>query len=173
MNQRGYGKDIYESLLEPLKGGSTIACTAYSHLSHQPTQIYTALYTAFLIHFDDITGPETSHLYAFNHFFIQREPQGNIMLEAFDNLLRETRCYFNDICASIIITSTLDWFSARMLEDNSSNIHLMPNSLYPLYSRAMSGNAEAFALFVFPSEIAWQDYIHVLPDISNFVNDAK
>ncbi|KAE9386497.1 terpenoid synthase, partial [Gymnopus androsaceus JB14] len=150
-----------------------MACTAYSHLNVESSRIFIALYTAFLIHLDDMVEPEISHLYSFNKYFVHKEPHGTRILEAFALLLRETTDHFDDICSNIIVTATLNLVTARLLEENPNRIQLPVDSLYPLFSRTMSGAAEAYALFAFHSNVPWTDYIHAIPDIANFINDGN
>lgn len=93
-----------------------MASTAYAHLDCKRTRIFIALYTAFLIYLDDVFQNEVEEVRSFNQRFMQGQPQGDIVLDAFAKLLHGTSQHFDQLASDIIMTSTLNLVTALSLE---------------------------------------------------------
>ncbi|EDR03562.1 uncharacterized protein LACBIDRAFT_331339 [Laccaria bicolor S238N-H82] len=174
---KGYAMETYpgaRSLHPFMPGGVVMATTAYAHLDNKSTQIFIALYTAFLIYLDDVFQHDIELVYCFNERFILCQPQDDPVLDGFASLLREFPQHFGRVVSNIMTTSTLNLVTALLLEHETQN---MKSSLdahnYPTFSRVMSGASETYALFAFPPQIPMPFYIQALPEDMMFINNVN
>ncbi|KAF8897324.1 hypothetical protein BD779DRAFT_1490231 [Infundibulicybe gibba] len=142
---------------------AAMCMTVYPHLP-LPSQYYICLYTTCAIYFDDLALRDASVVREFNALFLGNRKQHHPLLDAFAILLRTTSEHFSDICAAMIITSTLDYISALIVEQEQQDavVHTAAAN-YPSYLRYLTGVARPYSLFLFPPNIPLQTYIQVLP----------
>ncbi|KAG8214421.1 isoprenoid synthase domain-containing protein, partial [Butyriboletus roseoflavus] len=175
--QRGYPVDGDPAVLTCLRLGVEYAATAGVHLPHRPTQIWIALYTAYATIVDDATNhfvAEIPNIYLFNERFIRRKPQGSALLDAFADIIHRASDHYQPIASHLIITSTLNFVTATLLENETSSMKISSAAQqYPTYQRFMSGFGETYPLMVFPREIPLNDYIQAIPELSLFIHSAK
>lgn len=110
------------SLRPFMPGGVVMATTAYAHLDNKSTQIFIALYTAFLIYLDDVFQHDVEHVYCFNERFILCQAQDDPVLDGFASLLREFPQHFGRVVSNIMITSTLNLVTALLLEHETQDM---------------------------------------------------
>ncbi len=113
------------------------------------------------------------------------------MLDDFANVLAETSQLFDQVAADFIVRASLKFITGLVLEMQSKDepvgviFFLMVRSTdqrwqmqrvdrYAMYLRELSGVAEAYAMFIFPTELPYNIYVQTLPllrDVVNFMND--
>ena len=99
---------------------------AGGHLT-RPTQLWIALYTACLIYTDEIPvrfPSEIPKIYLFNDRFIGRQQQGNATLDALVDLIRRAPDLFRPIPSRLIMTMSLNFFTAILLEDEIASMQV-------------------------------------------------
>ena len=99
-----------------IPSGVMVASIAYGHLKSRSTQLFIALYTAFLTWLDDTYARDVTGLDSFNERFFTGQKQADEGLDALDRLLRETNLHYNSIQASVILTGSLNFVTAIILE---------------------------------------------------------
>ena len=104
-----------------------MASAGYAHLESRPTQVFIALYNAFVIWIDDAYAQDVTGVDSFNERFVNGRQQANEGLDGFDRLLRETNLHFHGIQANVILTSSLNFSTSILLEFETQR---MPVSLY-------------------------------------------
>ena len=128
--RRGYPVDGDLSVRTYLREGVSYAATAGVHLPHRPTQIWIALYTSCAIFVDDTPNrfpTELPHIYLFNDQFIRREPQGSDVLDAFADIIRRASDHYRPVASQLIITSTMNFVTATLLEYDTSSMKVPPS----------------------------------------------
>lgn len=171
--KRGYIIPEDETLKRFIPGGVAMARNAYLHQSME-IQVYTCLYTAFLIYLDDMFERDITPVQEFNHNFVTRTPHKYRLLQHFDALLLEMPSIFGTVVANMMTTSTLNLVTALLLEAEMQGVHL-PQSAgrYPTFGRVMSGASETYALFAFPPHLPLKSYLPALPDMMVFINNGN
>ncbi|KAK0442254.1 isoprenoid synthase domain-containing protein [Desarmillaria tabescens] len=145
--RRGYALD---ALRPYLVTSLNITASAYHHLEDLNVKVYIVMFTAFAIYFDDAYPDDPDALVGvpnFTKYFASLEKQPNKMLDDFAKILAETSQLFGE-------THKVD--------------------RYAIYLRELSGLAEAYAVFIFPTEMPYTVYVQALPllrDVINFIND--
>ena len=130
--QRGYPVYDDPGVLKCLRLGVEYAATAGVHLPHRPTQIWIALYTAYATVVDDATNhflAEIPNIYLFNERFIRRQPQGSAVLDAFADIIHRASDLYRPIASHLIITSTLNFVTATLLEHETSSMKVSPSNI--------------------------------------------
>jgi hypothetical protein len=114
------------------------------------------------------------------------------MLDHFVSLLSEFPVWFPRIVSNIMLSSTMNFITALLLEKETQGMPVCPievqckhanhqisrqmqsgNIGYPTFARALSGASEVFALAIFPSNIPVTTYIQALPELVIFINNGK
>ena len=107
--------------------GVIIASTGYAHLKNRSTQVFIALYTAFVTWIGDTYSRDDIGVDSFNERFVTGKKQANVGLEGFDRLLRETNLHYHSIQANVIVTSGLNFVTSTILGFETRE---MPVSFY-------------------------------------------
>ena len=169
-----------------------IVTTAYSHLTNESIRIFIALYTAFLLYLDDIFQNNIQPLREFNERFVLKQSQENEVLNSFADLLLEMPELFTGVVFNIMINSTLNFVTGLLLEYETRGMAVKITLLlceadsyialiqlrqdakrFPTFSRFLSGAAESYAIFIFPTEIGLPTFIQALPEAMTYINTAK
>ncbi|KIK91721.1 hypothetical protein PAXRUDRAFT_830584 [Paxillus rubicundulus Ve08.2h10] len=155
-------------------GDTTRLVATGAHNARHALRIWIALYTTYATFVDDTPKrfpQEMSNLRAFNDRFVRGEKQGNAMLEALADLMREAPSIFGGpVPANLVTTSILDFITATMIEVDTQNMQISAAAnQYPSYQRVMSGIGEAYAIMAFPPDIPFEEYIQAMPDIALFI----
>ena len=125
--RRGYPVDADPSVRTYLREGVIYAATAGDHLPRRPTKIWIALYTSCTIFVDDAANRfigEMHNIYLFNDRFIGREPQGSGVLDVFADLIRQASDLYRPVASHLIITSTLNFVAASLLEHETRSMEV-------------------------------------------------
>ena len=126
--RRGYVVEGDHSVRMCLRVGIDYAATAGGHLT-RPTQLWVALYTACLIYVDEIPvhfPSEIPKIYLFNNWFLGRQPQENVTLDALVDLICRAPDLFRPIPSRLITTTSLNFFTANLLEDETASMQVLP-----------------------------------------------
>ncbi|KIJ11831.1 hypothetical protein PAXINDRAFT_137577 [Paxillus involutus ATCC 200175] len=155
-------------------GDTTRLVATGAHDARHALRTWIALYTAYATFTDDIPKrfpQEMPSLRAFNDRFVRGEKQGNAMLDALADLLREApKVFGGPVPANLVTTSILDFITATMIEVDTQDMQISATAKqYPSYQRVMSGSGEAYAVMAFPADIPFEEYIQAMPDIALFI----
>jgi len=104
-----------------------MASTAYAHLESRSTRVFIALYTAFLTWVDDAYTRDVIGVDSFTERFVTGQKQANEGLDGLDRFLRETNLHYHGIQANVILTASLNFMTATILDFETQG---MPVSLY-------------------------------------------
>ena len=128
--RRGYPVEGDLSVRTYLREGVSYAVTAGVHLPHRPTQIWIALFTSCAIFVDETPNrfpTELPNIYLFNVRLIRREQQGSAVLDAFADITRRTSDLYRPVASQLIITSTMNFVTATLLEYETSSMKVSPS----------------------------------------------
>ncbi|KAF5342848.1 hypothetical protein D9758_013356 [Tetrapyrgos nigripes] len=171
---RGYPLAGEESFQPFISGGLPMAANGYLHLKGTNIPTLIALYTAFLIYLDDVLCNDIEAVAEFNERLMAGKSQKNCMLDHFAALLSEFSAHFPRIVHNIMLSSTMNFVTALLLEKETQGMPMQLGNLgYPTFARALSGASEVFALAVFPSNIPVTTYIQALPELVVFINNGN
>jgi len=162
------------SVLPFLPIGVTYSMTSCAHITPRHNQIWIALCTACLFFVDDVPRrfpTELPSLRAFNNRLVRGEKQGNAVLDAVVDLLKETpRVFGGHVPADLLTTSIMDFATTTVMECETTNMHILASAKgYPSYQRVMTGIGEAYAVMVFPPDIPYEEYIQAMPELALFI----
>ena len=124
--KRGFPMDGEYSIRPYMAIGVATYWHCYAYLPDRATKMWICLYTALHICTDDRVnrGHNTGNLYYFHERFLNCQPQGDPGLQALDTLLRETHHHYPPPVSNLIITSTLDFASALLLELDTKDMQV-------------------------------------------------
>lgn len=141
-------------------------------------QIRVAISVMLIVTIDDVLGQCREDLGLFQRRFIMGEPQGNSLLEHFDNFLRQwqTNGAYGPYLTSMMVASSLDFIGGCYLEscDCLSQIPLRAMT-FPNFLRSKTGYSEFFVHWVFPDclfpeEKYLKRYIFAVPELISFTD---
>ncbi|KAF9029140.1 terpenoid synthase [Hymenopellis radicata] len=165
--KRGYPLEGAYSLKPFIQGGIPMALNAYRHLLHTPVPVLIALYTAFLIYLDDVLKTDVEAVGEFHERMFRGVKQKDPILGHFCELLSEMPRHFDRVISNLMISSTLNFINALLLEDVTEGMVIREGVTgYPTFSRVMSGASEVFALALFRR-------IRHLPELMTFINNGN
>ncbi|KAK0438995.1 isoprenoid synthase domain-containing protein [Armillaria borealis] len=173
VEHRGYALDALQPYLVT---GLNIAASAYHHVDSVNIKVYIAIYTAFVLYFGDAYPDDPDALVGvpkFTKHFASSEKQPTKMLDDFANILAEASQLFSEVTADFIVQATLRFMTALILEIKSKSEPTKVDK-YAIFLRELSGIAEAYAVFIFPTDLPYSVYIQALPllrDVICFIND--
>ncbi|TFK39593.1 Trichodiene synthase-domain-containing protein [Crucibulum laeve] len=156
--------------------GTTIATQSYSHLPNEEAKIYIALYTAFVSCLDDSCQDEkgVQRIREFCERFSQNRPQEDELLDSFAYLLRDAFRHWNPVIANIILTGSLNFFIALVLDYETRTQKIDPLAReYTALIRRMAGISDAYGMFIFPAEIPVEAHIQAFSEMGEFTNYAN
>ncbi|KAF9237727.1 isoprenoid synthase domain-containing protein [Melanogaster broomeanus] len=164
-----------------LREGIAFGAIASVHLSdtHRALQIWNALFTGYAFCVDDMPRrfpEEMPNISAFNDRFVRGEKQGNAVLDALSDVMKEIpRVFGGPVPANLVMTSALNFVTGTVIERETMDMQIMTTAKqYPTYQRTLSGFGEGHAFTVFPPDIPFDEYIQAIPEICLFnhnVND--
>jgi hypothetical protein len=102
--------------LKYLPSGVIIASTGYAHLKNRSTQVFIAIYTAFLTWIDDAYTEDVIGVDSFNERFITGQQQANEALDGLARLLREINLHYHGIPANVILTASLNYITSTIVD---------------------------------------------------------
>ncbi|KAF8897325.1 hypothetical protein BD779DRAFT_1667323 [Infundibulicybe gibba] len=143
----------FQKALQP---AVALIMTIYPHLE-MPTRLWISLYMTCTVYFDEVAEAD---------------------IEAVKAQLRQAyaaeRGSFYPYNISPRGHKHLDYTTALLLEKDYQGMPLHEAALnYPRYLRDLTGIARPYALFVFPAHIPLQDYVQVLPEITQYLEDVN
>lgn len=174
--KRGFPMDGTYSIREYMDVGVLLASNGYAHLPDHAARMWMSLFATVTTRIDDmmIKGEDMVHVYHFNERFISCQPQGDPILSALDVLLRELNCLHSPLVSNLIIASTLNFMSSNCLDKETKDMQISPTApFYPEFCRILSGLADGYGLFIFPSMLPIQEYIQCMPDLRIVVNHTN
>lgn len=124
--RRGYPVDGDHSVRTFLRVGAGYGAIAGGHLD-RPTQIWLALYTSSVTYIDETSThfpSEIPNIYLFNDRFIGGRRQGNAVLDALADLIRRAPDLFQAIPSKLIMTSSLNFVTANLLEYETASMQV-------------------------------------------------
>lgn len=104
--------------------GGTMACITYGHLDDISAKLHIALCTSLGLYFEDVYADQPDLVYAFGNNFAMRLPQPTAVMQAFDQLLRETPNHFDAGQANLIVPSMLNFVASIGIEHGVSNLEV-------------------------------------------------
>ena len=113
-----------------LREGVGYAATAGGHLD-RPTQIWLAFYTSSTTYIDGVPFRfplEIQNIYLFNDRFMWGQ-QGNVVLGALADLIRQAPDLFQPIPSKLIMTSSLNFITANLLEYETTSMQVLTLTL--------------------------------------------
>ena len=110
-----------------LHAGSAITLSMYKHRDIQ-AQYWMTLFTTCVIVMDDLSVTDPAPLQEFHHRFICAESQKHPLLDTLVIILQNTREYFNSTAVNLVVTSTLDFATAHILEYDYKSMKVGPCS---------------------------------------------
>ncbi|KAG1883952.1 isoprenoid synthase domain-containing protein [Suillus subluteus] len=173
---RGFPMDGKYSL-RPYMAIGVAMFNTYTYLPDRATKMWICLYTVLVACTDDMVdkGEGLVHLYSFYERFASNQSQGDPVLNVFDALLRDVVCHYSPPVSNLIITSTFDFISSILLDNETKDMQISTEAQsYPYYMRMLSGISIAYSLFIFPSMLPLREYIQCMPDLAvviNYTND--
>lgn len=124
--RRGYPVESDPSVLTFLPVGVVFAATAGRHHA-RATQIWIALYTSSVTYVDEIPSRfplEISNVYLFNDRFLSGQQQGNAILDALADIIRQTPDLYQPIPSGLFITASLNFITANLLEHETKSMQV-------------------------------------------------
>ncbi|KAG0699516.1 isoprenoid synthase domain-containing protein [Suillus ampliporus] len=173
---RGFPMDGKHSIRPYMAVGVAIMSNAYAHLPDRATGMWICLFTAVSTCIDDMMdrGEDLVHLYRFNERFANYQPQGDPVLNALDALLRDAACHYSAPVSNLIVASSLNFMSSIVLDNETKDMQISElTPLYPEYSRLLSGLADAYGFFIFPSTLPLREYVQCMPDLTSTINHTN
>jgi len=163
------------SILKYMPSGVIIASTAYAHLKNQSTQVFIAIYTAFLTWMDDTYTRDVIGVDSFNERFVTGQQQADEGLDGLDRLLREINLHYHGIQANVILTASLNFVTSTIMDFETQGMAVSPHAKsYATSLRIMSGICESYVMFTFPTEVPVKSYVQAVPEFCltiNYCND--
>ncbi|KAI0643138.1 isoprenoid synthase domain-containing protein [Trametes meyenii] len=155
----------------------SIAESAYSHIPYEH-QLIVALYTAYMVHVDDLGNRDLDALGQFGRRFVAGEGLVDPVLERLRGFLQDVYVHYPPLSADTITVSTLDSVVGMFIEFTAKDMAVAPGAArYPAYLRQKTGIGPAYVLFNFIK--GWRDprdnfHLQLIPDIEHFtcaIND--
>jgi hypothetical protein len=113
------------SILKYIPCGVIIASKGYAHLKSRSTQVFIALYSAFLIWINDTHTRDAIGVDTFSERFVTGQQQANGGLDGFSRLLCETNFHYHGIQANVIITTSLNFLTSTILDFETRRMAVM------------------------------------------------
>ena len=104
------------SILKYIPSGVIITSTAYAHIQSRSTQVFIAIYTAFVTWIDDTYTRDIVGIDDFNERFLAGQQQANAGLDGFARVLREINLYYHGVQANVILTSSLNFVTSAIVD---------------------------------------------------------
>ncbi|TFY60301.1 hypothetical protein EVG20_g7470 [Dentipellis fragilis] len=178
--ERGYMTPTDQSLRPFLSVGAAMACNGFLHLPSVPARQFICFVSAFMLLSEDGLKEDIGAIRAFSECFIRNVPQKHHMLDHLAALIHQLPEIFDQVAASIMTTSVLNFITAIALEHElegtavgSAPLSSLEKSAvrYPIFARVMTGAGEMFALWVFGVQgLPLSAYLQAVPDIVDFIN---
>ncbi|KAF4909022.1 Alpha-cuprenene synthase COP6 [Colletotrichum fructicola] len=137
-------------------------------------QVYIGTYTWLGILIDDETSKSPEDCSKFIERFAAGEKQPTPLLEGWAELMRLAYKYWDPVVANFIVTASLNFVNANVLENRQEFKKLKPTKggkKWPWFMRDKDGVSDAYALFTFPKD-QYQDmsnYLEMIPDMSCYL----
>ncbi|KAF8887824.1 isoprenoid synthase domain-containing protein [Infundibulicybe gibba] len=145
----------------------------YPHLSIS-ARYHICIFTTCIVYLDNLAMKDATLVKEFNKSFLQNKKQTHPTLDSLAIALRTMRDHFSEYNASMIITGTLDYVSAIIMEqDQQDMVAHTAAANYPGYLRYLTGISKPYALFFFPPNIPLETYVQIVPDMISYFNDVN
>ncbi|KAF9880314.1 hypothetical protein CkaCkLH20_02268 [Colletotrichum karsti] len=137
-------------------------------------QVYVGTYSWLGLLLDDETAKSPDDFSRFVQCFALGERQPTPLLEGWAELMRLSFKYWDPVVANFIVSSSMNFVNANVLETRDEFKKLEPTrggKSWPWFLRDKDGVAEAYAWFTFP-KIPYDDmsnYLEMIPDLSSYI----
>lgn len=136
--------------------------------------MYVGIYSWLGLLLDDETDKAPEHFSAFIERFAHGAKQPTPLLEGWAELMRWAFKLWDPVVANFIVSSSLNFVNANVLEARSEFKSLertRGGESWPLFLRDKDGVGEAYAWFTFPKALYpdMSKYIEMIPDLSAFI----
>lgn len=172
---KGYVADGWPAIEPYLEAGAAIAQMGYSHLKNEETKVWIALHTAFGCAIEDTytTMPEDA-VRGFVRRMLGGERQPYANLEKVAQHIREVSRHVDELRAGLVTTSIFNWFTSLQV-DRLVLEQGVPRAAdrFVEWCGLMSGQCEAFGMFVFPPEVPFHSFAPALPDMMIVMRNVK
>jgi hypothetical protein len=116
MVKRGWSASTQAAARIFLHSGVAMSLTAYAHICHS-TQIFITIYASLMIYLDDIAAKENLDLLkAFSKDLLEKRSHGHEVFDAIAEIFREIPEYYGDLTGGMILSSSLRFISAIVME---------------------------------------------------------
>ena len=114
---KGYPIDKSKaSILRHIPCGVLMVSAAYAHLKNRSTQVFIAIFSAYVTWLDDTYTQDVAGVDYFTARFVTGQQQATECLDGFARLLRETTLHYHGIQANLIIMAGLNLVTSTILD---------------------------------------------------------
>ncbi|KAH9995696.1 isoprenoid synthase domain-containing protein [Xylariaceae sp. FL0662B] len=153
--------------------GSTYAIICFPN-HPLDVQVYVAIYTWLAIVMDDEISRCPADFERFHECFAAGKPQPTPLLESWAELMRTAFDYWDPVVAGFIVSASLNYVNANIMEGRSDFQCLTPTKggqSWPWYLREKDGVAEAYAYFTFAKALCpdISCFLEAVPDLTMYI----
>jgi hypothetical protein len=136
--------------------------------------VYAGILTWLAAIMDGETPKFLEEFQMFHKRFFAGEEQRLLLLQAWANLMKLTFSYWNPVVANFIVTSSLNFLNANLLEARDglgSNFRTRGGHSSAWFLREKDRASEAYAWFTFPMAVCSDVdlFMEVIPDLTTWI----